>query len=367
MMTQQLIAASRRRRTAFAVGLAWIVAGAPAWAEPALAPVKTLAHDVVVLERKSYNYAPAVIHDGALYHMYWCAGVAGDFVLHAEASDLKGPWHGAAGKDFDQAMAPSGSQDTFDGTHACDPNVLKVGGKFYLYYGGLSHPNNGLTAIGVAFGDDAVHFTRLNGGKPIVTAARTNPDWEKMKLTYGAGQPAAVYMAPYVYLAFTDSTGSGSNNAIGAGQFVLRSKDPSFATGVQEFTGPGWKDRAFGQHTAEYSILGSFGMDWAYDKATDTLVTVTDRAAGEATVLALDPLTFRTLATGAVPLDWREGPGLVAEADKSMAPRKPCGTMDIAVFAAAGASAADPFSWHGLQYSQEDVAMGGLCARKPPR
>ena len=329
-----------------------------------MAPAKAIAQGVTVLTRDSYNYAPAVIRDGASYHLYWCAGVAGDYVLHAEAGSLKGPWHGGGKTGFDQAMAPSGSPDRFDGQHACDPNVLKVGSTFYLYYGGLPHPNSGLTAIGVAAGEDAVHFARLNGGKAIVTAARTNPDWEKSKLTYGAGQPAAVYVAPYVYLSFTDSTGAGANRINGAGQFVLRSKDPGFATGVQEFTGRGWADRAFGQHTAEHSILEAFGIDWAYDAATDTLVTVVDRKAGEATVLALDPRSFRTLAIGSVPIDWREGPGLVAQADKSMAARPICGTMDVAVFAAAGASAADPFSWHALQYSEEDVTMGGLCARK---
>lgn len=333
-------------------------------ADAVLAPLKSMAHDVIALTRESYNYAPAVIRDGSTYHLYWCAGVAGDYVLHAQASKLEGPWHGAAGGAFDQAVVPSGSPDRFDGAHACDPNVLKVGDKFFLYYGGLPRPDSGLTAIGVAVSDDAVHFTRLNGGKPIVTAAKTNPRWDATKLTYGAGQPAAVFVAPYVYLSFTDSTGSGANPINGAGQFVLRSTDPSFAAGVQEFTGRGWAERAFARHTAELSILESFGIDWAYDAPTDTLVTVTDRAAGEATLLALDPRQFRTLATGKVPIDWREGPALVAMADKSMAARSSCGTMDVAVFAAAGASAADPFGWHSLQFSQAAVSMGGLCPRK---
>ncbi len=354
------------RRTGFSLALAaWPLIGASsAGANPAFAPLQTIAHDVTVLTRQSYNYAPAVIHDAGLYHLYWCAGVAGDYVLHAQALDLHGPWHGADKQDFDQVMAPSGSPDRFDGQHACDPNVLKVAGKFYLYYGGLPRPNSGLTAIGVAVSNDAVHFTRLNDGNPIVTAAKTNLAWEKTKLTYGAGQPAAVYLAPYVYLSFSDSTGAGANPVNGAGQFLLRSKDPSFAGGVQEFSGRGWEDRAFGRHTAEHSILESFGIDWAYDAATDTLVTVTDRAAGETTVLALDPRSFRTLATGSVRLDWREGPALVANADKSMAARPVCGTMDVAVFAASGASAADPFTWHALQYSEETLAMGGLCRRK---
>lgn len=350
------------------LGLALLASVLPgtieARADPALASLKVTTHDAIVLTRKSYNYAPAVIHDGAFFHLYWCAGVAGDYVLHAEAPDLHGPWHGEGKEGYDQALAPSRAPDRFDGQHACDPNVLKVAGRFYLYYSGLPQPNSGLTAIGVAVSDDAVHFARLNGGAPIVTAAKTNPAWEKSKLTYGAGQPAAVFLAPYVYLSFTDSTGAGANPINGAGQFVLRSKDPGFADGVQEYTDHGWKDRSFGKHTAEHSILEAFGIDWAYDADTNTLLTVADRVAGEATLLALDPRSFRTLATGSLPIDWREGPALVAQSDKSMAARKECGAMDVAVFAAAGPSAADPFSWHSLQFSEENVAMGWLCTRK---
>ena len=344
-----------------ALGLAFGLVAPSAQAERSLGPGAVFEHDAPVLTRQSYNYAPAVIRVGEFYHLYWCAGVAGDYVLHAQARDLAGPWVGAGWRGFDQAMAPSGSPATFDGAHACDPNVIRVGARFYLYYGGLAQPNAGLTAIGVAAGDDAVHFTRLNGGVPIVVAAKTNPDWERSKLTYGAGQPAAIFLAPYVYLAFSDSTGAGANHINGAGQFVIRSKDPSFATGVQEFTGRGWQDRPAGQHTAEHSILESFGIDWAYDAASDTILAATDRTAGETTLLALDPRSFRTLASGSVPLDWREGPALLAEADKTMPPRPVCGTMEVAVFAASGGAAPD--SWHTLHVSRETLAMGDLCVR----
>lgn len=346
--------------------LALIAAGlaplaAPGRADQALPHVRTIAQDVTVLTRQSYNYAPAVIHDGDRYHLYWCAGVAGDYVLHAEAQDLKGPWHGHDGKDFDTALAPSDKPGTFDEQHACDPNVLKVGAKYYLYYGGLSKAKDALTAVGVAVGDDPVHFARLNDGKPIVTAARTSTTWAARKLTYGAGQPASTFVAPYVYLSVTDSTGSGGNSINGAGQYVLRSADPSFATGVQEFTGSGWRDRAFGQHTAEHSILEAFGIDWAFDAATKAMVVVADKTAGQASIIALDPASFATRATGSVPLQWREGPALVAEADKHLAPRKTCAALDLAVFSAAGGTPADPFSWHALQFSEEELAATALC------
>lgn len=330
-------------------------------ADQSLAHVRTLAHDVTVLTRQSYNYAPAAIHDGELYHLYWCAGVAGDYVLHAEARDLHGPWHGHDGRNFDTALAPSDKPGTFDEQHACDPNVLKVGAKYYLYYGGLSKAKDALTAVGVAIGDDPVHFKRLNDGQPIVSAARTSPTWEARKLTYGAGQPAATFIAPYVYLSVTDSTGSGGNAINGAGQYVLRSTDPSFATGVQEFTGKGWLDRLYGHHTAEHSILEAFGIDWAFDAATGDVMVVADKLQGQSTIYALDPTTFATLGTGSVPLEWREGPALVAEADKSLARRKDCAAMDVAVFSAAGGAFADPFSWHVLQFSEEVLDAGPLC------
>ena len=354
------------QRTGLSIALAAspLVGAFPAVADPVFAPLETIAHDVTVLTRKSYNYAPAVIHDGGLYHLYWCAGVAGDYVLHAEAPDLRGPWHGADKQDYDQALAPSGSPDRFDGQHACDPNVLKVIGKFYLYYGGLPRADGGLTAIGVAVSDDAVHFARLDGGNPIVTAARTNPAWQKSKLTYGAGQPAAVFVAPYVYLSFSDSTGAGANPINGAGQFVLRSKDPSFAGGVQEFTGRGWADRPFGRHTAEHSILESFGIDWAYDSR--------HRYAGDGHRPG-QPARRRC---------WRSSPAAFPHAchrlDADRLARRPgtgragrqerwprvlfCGTMDIAVFAACRRLRGRPLQpGTRSEYSEETLAMGDLC------
>ncbi len=336
-------------------------------AEPAALPLaQQTVTDRLVLHRQSYNYAPAVIRDGRTFHLYWCGGVAGDFILHAQASSPEGPWHAAenpAPASFDVALSPTKSPARFDGLHTCDPNVVKVGSTFFLYYSGEA-ADGALTAIGVAASPDGVRFERLNGGTPIVTAAMSNPGYAAAHLTYGAGQPAAVFVPPYVYLAFSDSTGAGVNKGNGAGQFALRSKDPTFGSGIEELTASGWQKREPGRHTADYSFLESFGLDWSFDRPSGLVIVATDRTAGHVTLLALDPKTLTTLGSGDLALDWKEGPAILAEADKSTAPRQTCGQLPVTVLAAEGASA-DPFTWHDIGYSRGDISLAGLCGRAP--
>jgi len=306
--------------------------------EPALDFVQQGAHDEIILTRPSYDYAPAVIRDGTVYRLYWCAGVAGDFILYAEASDPRGPWHSSqiqTANTFDVALRPTGSSANFDGLHTCDPSVIKISDRYYMYYGGSS-ADGALTAIGLAASSDGIHFNRMNGGEPIITAARTNPKYELNHLTYGAGQPAVLYWGSYFYLSFTDSTGAGVNPGNGAGQFLMRSKDPTFQTGLQEWTGTGWADRAAGQHTAEYSYLESFGIDWMLDVKTNQIILATDRIAGEVSLYLLDPDTFAVRGASKLPTQWREGPALIAQADRTALPRLTCDALQIEVVVAEG-------------------------------
>src|SRR4051812_43377720 len=72
--------------------------------------VNQFDQDRILLRRSSYNYAPSVIHDGGVYHLYWCGGVAGDFILHAQATTLSGPWHSttnAQPSSFDISLSPT--------------------------------------------------------------------------------------------------------------------------------------------------------------------------------------------------------------------------------------------------------------------
>lgn len=345
------------------VGFCLLLAAAPIGAVGASEAITAIpllrqtVRDELVLHRSSYNYAPAVIHDGPVYHLYWCGGVAGDFILHLRSSTLAGPWRSSSfWSRVDVALSPTTKPGDFDSLHTCDPNVLKVGATYFLYYTGQS-AEGALGAVGVAASDDGVHFKRLNGGGPIVSAAKTNPAYAAAGLTYGAGQPAVAFVAPYVYLSFTDSTGAG-----GDGQFALRSRDPAFAKDIEELTATGWQPRKPGQHTAEYSYLDSYGLDLTYDGPSGLLIAASDRDAGHTTLSALDPKTLKTLATGDLAINWREGPAIVSEADKTTAPRAQCDRIAIDVFAAEGPSDS-PFSWNALGYSAGEFSLANLCRR----
>jgi hypothetical protein len=326
--------------------LSCIAADAGAADQPKLKLLRESITDQVILKRQSYDYAPAIIRDGNIYRLYWCAGVAGDFILYAEASDPSGPWHASQSgqpNSYDVALRPTGSPDNFDGLHTCDPNVIKVAGRYYMYYGGAAK-DGAITTIGVAASADGIHFARLNGGRPIVTPALTNPRYAASHLTYGAGQPAVLYRAPYFYLSFTDSTGAGANPGNGAGQFLLRAKEPTFQADVQEWTGTEWADRTAGQHTAAFSYLESFGLDWMYDAPTDQIIVASDRVAGKVTLFLLDPQTFTVRASGALPAQWREGPALIAQSDRTTAVRSNCESIEIGVVVAEGPKP-DPWTW----------------------
>jgi hypothetical protein len=370
--------AGRLRRAARWATALCLLIGSAQWAygtEPdvEIRLARQPVQDRVALRRPSYNYAPAVIQDGAVFHLYWCAEVdRGDAILHAEASALEGPWHAAGdrGADtFDVVFRATGSRADFDGLHTCDPSVVRVGSRFYLYYGGAraddgpAAAGDPLTAIGVASSADGLHFVRLNGGRPIVMAARTNRSFAASHLNYGAGQPSAVYVPPYVYLAFTDSTGSGANPGNGAGQFAVRSRDPSFGIGVEELSVAGWVPRAFGEHTADHAFVESFGMDWTFDPLAHVLVAASDRTEGRVTLYVLDPQTLQLLGSAELAMSWREGPAVLTQSDKTMLPRAACERLVIDVFAAQGASAS-PWSWHALAYSEGEYLLRGLCPQK---
>lgn len=342
----------------------WIMSAGAESEKPALVMQQQTIADAIIFKRALYDYAPAVIRDGNLYRLYWCGGVAGDFILYAESSNPRGPWHSSRAwqsNSYDVSLRPTGSPANFDGLHTCDPNVIKVGSNYFLYYTGAS-ADGALGAIGVAGSGDGIHFTRLNGGLPIVSPARSNPDYARNGLTYGAGQPAVLYRDGYFYLSFTDSTGSGVNPGNGAGQFLLRSKDPSFQTMAQEWTRAGWAERASGKHTAEFSYLESFGLDWMFDAPTHQIIVASDRTSGKTDLYLLDPDSFAVRGAGALPTQWREGPALIAQSDRTTLPRPGCDIIQIGVIVAEGPKP-DPWTWDlGLSMANFKISP---CAGAP--
>lgn len=271
-----------------------------------------------------YNYGPTVLAEGGRYRMWWCSqlGIAappGDDILLAESASIDGPF-GTAAPVF------SGSATGFDAMHTCDPSVIKVGGIYYLYYTGApagdhAHGN----AIGLATSTDGRAWTRANGGHPIITPARQVSNHN----VYGAGQPAALYLDGWFYLMFTDTSGREVDHN-GAGQFVLRSTDPAFRTGLQTLTDGGFRDTSTTTDRLR-SVVDAFSADWMWVDALAAFAIAHETADG--TTLTFWDKDFRGQHYQPLVVrgPWQEGPGLVRRADGHAPTRvdDPCGQVSV--------------------------------------
>jgi hypothetical protein len=218
-------------------------------AEKAPSPGTWLGSGIVDPNAKSYLYAPSVMYDETegLWKFWGCGGVKGDFVVYKEATTLDGlgkaPWQHALKPLYDGA---------FDHGHTCDPNVIRVGGDYYLYYGGLNElqpPNLETTRIGVAISKDGGRtFTRLHGGKPIVDITTFAPG------SYGVGQPAVTRGADgWFYMVYSHLDGTSSLLK------VIKSQQPSFAkwTPVRTIVPPAFSvDLAFEPSRNRFDLVG---------------------------------------------------------------------------------------------------------------
>jgi hypothetical protein len=292
------------------------------------------------MTRPSYDYVPSVMHDG-VYRMWWCGGVAGDHILYAEASSLDGPWHARGSStpgSFDDVLQPTGNPADFDGVHVCDPSVIRVSGRYYLYYGGYPLTGEGeTTRIGVAESDDGMTWTRMNGGKPIIEPAT---DFQVAVNKYGAGQPSVTFVDDHFVLAYTDTTGRDINPGNGAGIFVLRSKDPTFQTGVEELGATGFEPRDPATSTS-HKLIESFSVDWQYVDAIDAYALASHTASAVTRIHFFDKPLTASLGTVEIPGAWTEGPGLVSRPDKHAVPSSDCGTVPFDVMRSVGPGGPD--------------------------
>ena len=276
---------------------------------------------------KVYDYAPTVMLDG-VYRMWWCGGIAGDHILYAEANSLDGPWHARGSSvpnSFNDVFAPTGHPQDFDGVHTCDPSVVRRrDGSYLMYYGGYGVQTH-ITEVGVAASLDGLSWSRLNHGKPIFVPARP------ARGGYGAGQPSVIELDGKLYLAYTDTTGLGSNSVNGAGIYFVRSSDPTFSTGVEEVGPGGFVPMTASNHTA-YAPVQSFSVDWMYADALDAFVVASDNASNMTFLWPFDR-NLKPLSTGdeslAVQGAWTEGPGIATRPDKHALPSNNCTDVKV--------------------------------------
>ncbi|GAA4848153.1 beta-xylosidase [Saccharopolyspora rosea] len=310
-----------------------------------------------------YDYGPTVLAEGGRYRVWWCsqlpgAGPAGDDVLHAESDRPDGPFP-------DGVAVFSGRPGGFDGMHTCDPSVLRVGGRYYLYYTGAAGDHAHGNAIGVASSADGINWQRAGGGSaargasreaggPIVTASH---EVERAN-DYGAGQPSALYLDGWFYLMFTDTTASGAGWN-GAGQFVLRARDPEFTDDVQALTAEGF--RPADRSRRSRSVVDAFSADWMWVPALDAFAIAHQTAEGTTITFWDRDFTRHPYRPVVVPGPWQEGPGLVRgpEGRAPVSTSDPCGTVPIDVLRATVLNPAPT----GIRHFGIDVSGAAGCAR----
>lgn len=304
-----------------------------------------------------YNYAPTLVRGGGAFRMWWCsqlgvAAPAGDDILLAETTDLGKPFRGPDGTGGQVVF--SGSRTGFDGMHTCDPSVIEVGGVHYLYYTGAAGDHAHGNAIGLATSADGKRWERANGGAPIVgtahDVARDN--------TYGAGQPAAVYLDGRFHLMFTDTTGQGAGWN-GAGQFVLRSPDPTFRTQVEVLGPEGFAPGGTGGPRAR-SVVDAFSADLMWVGALGAFAIAHQTEGGTSLTFWDREFRVQPHPSVLVPGPWAEGPGLVRD-PLGHSPRSeedPCERVPIDLVRATRVPAAPTDLVHfGL-----DLTGTGACA-----
>ncbi|PRX46086.1 glycosyl hydrolase family 43 [Prauserella shujinwangii] len=306
-----------------------------------------------------YNYGPTVMADGGRIRMWWCsqygsARPPGDDILYATAAAPDGPFTGVGGGAPTAVL--SGEPGRFDGVHTCDPSVIRVDGTYYMYYTGARGDHAVGNAIGLVTSTDGVHWSRVTDG-PIVTPAR---DTHRAN-DYGAGQPAAVYLDGWFYLMFTDTTGraAGWN---GAGQFLLRSKDPAFGAGVQALGPEGFVPVPGTASPRAHSLVDAFSADLMWVDALDAFAIAHQTADGTSVTFWNRDFSATPYHPVVIPSEWEEGPGLVRrpEGHAPVDPREPCGRVPLDVFHATVIGEAEAPT--GLRHFGVDLTGVDGCA-----
>ena len=355
--------------------------------------IKSVTSPQFVIKRPSYDYAPSVMKDtDGMYKAWWCAGRAGDFIGYAESNDFRSGFEVIESKFFPNRS--HGKPDAkisflaFDGLHACDPSVLKIADKYYLYYGGLANHkvsqtikdkeirltdypqanSVATTYIGVAESRDGVNWKRQNNGNPIIKpqADPTNIEsYASYSSVYGAGQPSVVYLDNQYYLAYHDSTGEASNSVNGAGIYVLSSVDPLFQKNVKELRCQGderraiaagscdrtyWKPLAAEEKpSTKYAIAEAFSPAIAYSDSFESFVLATHHQQGKSRLNFFNSqfklITEELTLTEGLKIpggNWRDGPGLLADTQGHLISKKKslfaCNSTNVDIFSGSSAT-----------------------------
>lgn len=270
-----------------------------------------------IVVRPGYDYAAALMSEPESNKVWWCGnlpGFSGDQILYLDNLDDQ-THYTSSDERIKNVFGPSGNKNRFDSEHTCDPSVIRVDGRYYMYYSGIDVLKKRLlkllnpTAIGVAVSMDGVHWTRENDGVPIVKAVSTT---EGKRNTYGAGQPAVVFVFPYYYMLFTDTTAPIAGSNIGANLFVIRSRDPLFST-FEELLQEGFTPAIPEKYKRNYRVVDGFTAEMVFIEEWNLFMVAINREPG-ATWLYFFNRDFQPVSDRvSVKNQWAEGPGILRD------------------------------------------------------
>jgi hypothetical protein len=179
----------------------------------------------------SVRPGPSVMQMPNGFRMWWPRSEGN--VHLAEATSLEGPWHAPGNPTPNSSSVVlftkgSGFERVINGV-----SVIFVRGTYYMYY--LAQDSNYAYTIGLATSSDGESWNRVSTG-PIVTSVTGRSGLASI------GSASAFYLDDgtdaYFYLMFFDANAPGStldpNPSYGYdGHYILRSKDPFFASNTR--------------------------------------------------------------------------------------------------------------------------------------
>lgn len=287
--------------------LAW-----PVRSEPYQLKLISVSTDSPVIVRpKQYDYVPTIVARDGVLDFWWCGGLApgaGDMIFNTKIRDTELGDFSKPNNNFKVVFSNSKDVKRFDGRHVCDPSVVFVGGRGYMYYGGIPETKTKLneldvvTKIGLAISDDKGEtWKRVNNGQPLlVTRDVKSTDLNK----YGIGQPSVIYHNNTFYLLYTNTVGID-----GAGIYLLRSQKPLLGD-IEEWNGKGFVHSSRESLSSGKMLIKGFSADWAYLKEFNVFMVALRKVEGVMQLIFFDEAMTTKLGEIELPIDWTEGPGL---------------------------------------------------------
>ena len=178
-----------------------------------------------------YAYAPAIIQENGLYHMFYCSigdNGAWDYIRYSSSNDGVN-WSDPVIKLT--AKPKPGARDIA----ACDPSIIYWQGYYYLFYS--SYANFTQTNVQVARSAtiDGIYATYTDSGQWVVNPTDDDPPaivikprklGTEQEIGYGAGQTSMVVLNNKIWMFYSDTSLAPVYGSPNAQVFMMQSDNP---------------------------------------------------------------------------------------------------------------------------------------------